>query len=413
MGAGNSNNAKIAAQYGGIYLRPDKDRYYPGEQFTGTIYINLIKDYPGDSLYIQFKGTEKWMHAYITRDNDNHTHHHFHKGRTPILDIRLLVIKNNGVPLANGQYAYPVSFLIPQNIPGSIYHEGNGYVASIEFKVKALLDTFDPKGAKLKYKEIIVIDTPRTSQGVPLQKLETIPLQMCCCKYGTATISLALQKDALMPGETTKIKFSVDNSQGNLAFLSVRCELLEQVIIGNVHRTFQYLPAFISFPGFAEKAPLRENEADLTIPNYNPLTLKSKKIHYKRYGFHDVHAMRQRFGTVDPTTFGKIVNVKHFLAVELVYNGSCFCCLRPPRILIPVQIYSPQFTLPPMYQAPQDWHPKMMPTTNLTLDAQIYGEAPKQNTQLISAMNTNFMKPQQDFTGNVYGGGDVELQKPQ
>lgn len=52
----------IAAE-GGIFLKPNKACYHPGEQFEGVIYLNLFTAYPGNALSIKVKVVEKWVQA--------------------------------------------------------------------------------------------------------------------------------------------------------------------------------------------------------------------------------------------------------------------------------------------------------------------------------------------------------------
>ena len=59
--ASNANNSELLAKYGGIYIKPEKDSYHPGEQFNGVVYLNLLTNCPGDSLIIEVKCKEKYM----------------------------------------------------------------------------------------------------------------------------------------------------------------------------------------------------------------------------------------------------------------------------------------------------------------------------------------------------------------
>ena len=422
MGNSNSDNKSKEdnlAKYGGIYLKPNKDRYHPGEQFEGIIYLNLLTSYPGDSLYIQVKGLEKWVHAYTTHSNKR-THHHLGKEKETFLDVKIPVYKNlSGQDFQPGQYAFPISFLIPLNIPASVYLEGTKFIASIEFKVKAILDTFDPKASKLKYKEQLLIEENRKTVNSQLQQREEIALMICCCcNYGFSTVSLQLEKDILMPGETTNMRFSVDNSEGRLSFISVKCELIEKTVLGNNRFRFNRHPVAISLPGFKAGGNLLEQVVQLTLPPYSQINAKNKKIHQKRItSYSDISNIIYPENEIVPTTLGKIVNISYSLAVELIYDGCCSCCFDNAIAHIPVQIFIPDFKFEPTVEAPMAWAPQVMPTVNLSLGPlnESYGggnQTYQGTEQQLGKMQIqdNFMKPQTSYDSSTFS---VELQMTQ
>ena len=412
MGTYNSKaeNQKLVAKYGGVFLKPSKDRYQPGEQFNGTIYLNLLATYPGDSISVVVKCVEKWGRSYRTHHNKR-TQHHLARGKNVVMDMKIPVYKNPDGELHPGQFAFPVSFLIPSNTPPSFYQEGDEWVASIEFKVKVRVETFEPKAPKLEYKEQIIIQEEKVLLGEPMQKTETIQLSECCCRYGETTISLGLEKNALMPGETTNLIFKVDNTQGKYSFATTKCELVQKIWLGTQY-IFHTRPVVIDLPGFNANETLPEQRVQLTLPPYNPTKLKHKRIPYKRLTYSDVHAMRVTPDELHLTTQGKIVSTQFFLAVELNFTG-CTCCFSNPTVMIPVQVFVPPFTL--AYNdvvAPLDWNPKVMPVANLTIEMPPFtpvtnypgGQQQQQEGQLIYQMqaNDNYMKPQQNFDNNTF-----------
>ena len=423
MGASESSNsakyAQYLAQYGGIYIKPDKDRFCPGEQFNGYIYLNLLKSYPGDSLYVIVKGVEKYMYSY-TSDNDRSTSYNVAKDKSVFVNQKIPVYKVSGRDFQPGQYAFPISFLIPPGTPPSFYQEGNDWVASIEFKVKAVLETFDPKSPKLRYKESILIEDNKNLQGIPNESQRRFELKVCgcCCCCGEATISLGLEKNALIPGETTNLGFFVDNSKGGLVFESVRCELIEKIALGNYRYLFRNNVVELNFPGIEPKANSRRQEVQITLPPYKPQNIKSKRIPYKRYRYDDVHKMRYGKNELVPTTRGKLVDVQYFLAVELInHEWGAGCCFSNPIVEILVQVYLPSFTLNNNIQAPQDWNPKLMSSSNFALDvaptmnyyegvdpdSQNQARQLKQDAEILTqkmGMDDNFMKPHKNFDDN-------------
>ena len=143
------------------------------------------------------------------------------------------------------------------------------------------METFDPKDPKLEYKEQIIIQDEKALFGEPMQKAETIRLTecCCCCRHGETTISLGLEKNALMPGETTNLIFKVDNSLGEYSFTRAKCELVEKISLGNSYHFTNHV-VVVALPGIKTNNSLPEQKVRLTLPPYNPTKLKDKRIPY-------------------------------------------------------------------------------------------------------------------------------------
>lgn len=52
-------NYQLAASYGSIYVKPDHPHYYAGENMTRRIYLQINMPYPGLSVKLKIKGTER------------------------------------------------------------------------------------------------------------------------------------------------------------------------------------------------------------------------------------------------------------------------------------------------------------------------------------------------------------------
>ena len=131
----------------------------------------------------------------------------------------------------------------------------------------------------------------------------------------------------------------------------------------------------------------------MTLPAYNPTKLKTKKILYNKYNFGNVSQMVYMPNGLMPSASGKIVKVRHYLAVELLYTGFRYN-FPNPIVRIPVQVYTPPFKLESSIQAPSNWNPKLMPTTNFSLELGSHGDPNSQEeSRLLGKMPArgNFM----------------------
>ncbi len=59
MGNNAAKEEKKAMEYGGVYVQTDKQVYSPSDAVTGTINLNLIKQYPGLQLSLVLSGEVK------------------------------------------------------------------------------------------------------------------------------------------------------------------------------------------------------------------------------------------------------------------------------------------------------------------------------------------------------------------
>ena len=50
--------AKSSNEFGQIHVITDRPSYFQGDFVTGTIYLNLLKDVPGNEVYLKIKGKE-------------------------------------------------------------------------------------------------------------------------------------------------------------------------------------------------------------------------------------------------------------------------------------------------------------------------------------------------------------------
>ena len=102
-------------------------------------------------------------------------------------------------------------------------------------------------------------------------------------------ISATLEKDILMPGETTNLRLSVDNSQGKVNFTGIKCELIESVILVQERpNLLKRTLIALNLPGFDGKDSLPEQVVRLTLPPCSQSSANPKTLNYKGYQYSDI-----------------------------------------------------------------------------------------------------------------------------
>ena len=56
-------------EYGNIFIKTDKPFYTVEETVTGTVYIDLLKDFPGNIAYLFFKGEENSYWTVVDKED--------------------------------------------------------------------------------------------------------------------------------------------------------------------------------------------------------------------------------------------------------------------------------------------------------------------------------------------------------
>lgn len=229
-------DSKYKFEYGNIYCQTDKAYFVAGEQITGKIYLNLSMSYPAANLEIEVKGKEKCK--WITRENKeikegDNTRHEFvdvaHKNEKQTIKFKVPVYYFPGGMAPAGQYTFPFSFALPANLPATLFYCGfDKSVASIKYKLQAVMEPTMSSHKKMKFKQTLIIRQPGTPSALnPTQKDER-NVYACCCfgNKGQARITTQFEKDAYTPEEVCRAMCDIDNSQctGEIRSVSIRLE---------------------------------------------------------------------------------------------------------------------------------------------------------------------------------------------
>ena len=55
-----SKSGKLSgSNYGNVFVMTDKAYYLAGDNVTGHVYVNIVNSYPGDCVFLKFKGIER------------------------------------------------------------------------------------------------------------------------------------------------------------------------------------------------------------------------------------------------------------------------------------------------------------------------------------------------------------------
>jgi hypothetical protein len=210
---GNSIGANISVQ-----LNQDQ-AIYGGSKLTGTIYLNVDKEYiSADSLNVKFYGRE--VCQVEIRDGENGVIGETAQSELICLDF--VLHRFNGRAL-KGRFEFPFEFVLPAGLPGKQGVRGrklmswgayDGNWLLVEYFLEARLHRNGFMVSDIKNsREILLSDPPYYSTKIP-SFMEPISLPVFFCKcYKTGTMTLLANVDTInvFVNEMLQIEFAVRN----------------------------------------------------------------------------------------------------------------------------------------------------------------------------------------------------------
>jgi len=373
MGNEVGKNTAELTPYGGIFLKLNDTAYYPDDTLSGTIYLNLIKPYPGDKLCLEIKGKEtvKWIDKEARhRDRPDGTRETYYvdvprEGEVDVINQELVVYDwISKQTTLFGQYTLPFAFKIPHGLPGSFFLKRGNAVAEIKYSVEAFLKPEVDTVPKLKHKERVVMK--EKFSGSIEQREVSLTKNMstwCCIGAGSINLRTAFEKNAYLPNETARILTEVDNSKCTLNITDVVFNLNQSIHIsdGKGHGTgFSFPIRSVNLGSISAGESClgdKRKEASIQLPAGQEGSAKE---------FTGEHFEFDPTKFITPSTHGKLIKSDFSLGVTCQIDG-CLCCETIPSNSLQIQVYS----LPPVRRPdptpPPNWNPQQMPQQNLTI----------------------------------------------
>lgn len=109
-------------EYGSLNVSLSNMNYNAGQQVTGVVYLNLLKNYPSSELNLLLEGKEKvfWWTKHTHNDGEHtYTYYvpHWATHRTYNHEFCIARFEGNFIPA--GQYQVPFSFVLSESSPST------------------------------------------------------------------------------------------------------------------------------------------------------------------------------------------------------------------------------------------------------------------------------------------------------
>jgi len=340
------------SKYGDIYLQTDKTAYHPGETVTGTIFLNLISEFPGNELFLKFKGKQA---AHIVKKQRRGKYQFEIKYSEKDKIIKESVLVHSWDKLSTGQFSIPFSFLPHEFLPASFYQQGHRYLAFIEYQIEAFLKPHKETDPKMKYKQPINLRNKIVPVTGNLTSNVTTALKTCCCcKQGSNFLKANFEKNYYSPGEKAQVTMELDNSGTSLKNKNVVFGLGQWLEITAAGKTLRTHTTKVKqqLPGIPSGSTKNAGTLNVVLPQF-PTKADFKEIDKNNPSKWVLLRLRDNNNVITSTTSSTLMSSSYHLEVTCPMSG---CCTTLPIAQIPIGIYSPDIQLPTV-TAPANWQP--------------------------------------------------------
>lgn len=418
-----------ANDYGNISIQLEHSKYTAGDQVNGWIYVSLMRNFPSNVLYLIITGKEKvrlvTVDATTAQANNMHNHNanlnhnninnpannpsysqpftntntnmnsntsqhigpgqskHIHTDKNEFFAHTFPLFSMAGNFFPFGQYSFPFSFKLPDNLPGTFVDEWNEHgekcFAKTTYKLWAGLKEEKGKLAVFSKQYFSVDQRFEHSTGAQLKSYQKELKGYCYKSLGELKMNCRFEKDKFFAGELALMHFEVDNSHSKSNIKKIKCQLIQNSRYGTAARqNIKYKSNVISS---TEIPGILAGEAR-TGQNAFPLQLLIKTA-----------------AESQATSTHNLVNNSFVLSISTEMN-DCLCCEAEPSTSIDVKV----FNRPPSYYVPfqpaPGWNPQVMSPYVCTISNeyrmtnefrnQVFNDNPNAGAYPNQPMNVNY-----------------------
>lgn len=253
---GNTPSTYIT-QYGGLMIAFEKSYYYPGEVVKGNIYLQLSSDFPAQGVQLNIQTVEHTQfyvteYYYVSTYRNGH-HRRERRSRRVLRQGNAILFAtacpifhcNDGI-LRGGQYVFPFSFVLPNNLPGSFEYYDSSTSAYVKYEITSTILSLN-RGNDLVRSAILVVRQPSQHFQYPTKLSDTRNITTwCCINKGTATLNISYPKNHYTKDETMEVSTELVNSRCKLNAKCIKIQLWQRITLRESYGRTTYLNRLVS-----------------------------------------------------------------------------------------------------------------------------------------------------------------------
>ena len=243
-----------------IFIKLNKNYYYPNDIITGFIYLNIVEEINCSNIKLIIKGkeiiqTNDKAQNEIMNDYDNYSNINSYKSSSNsknkeneiesnkkyefnnIIEIfksihYISISKDNKIPY--NKYIFPFVIKLPKNIPNSFLIYDSDMHIEVIYTIKAHL--IDTKNVNNTIKEAIPILIRQKEEvfDYPLNYKTGFNVGSCCCEYGLSIMYINKNSPFFILGnERVSVKIKIDNKKCKLDGIPLKLTLYQKIRLFN------------------------------------------------------------------------------------------------------------------------------------------------------------------------------------
>ena len=330
-----------------VYLQTKDPYYNPGSIVTGAVYLDVFRPVTIYNAELRIRGTErvKWEELKTNPQGDANKITEKMKDKQQIFDVSTL-LQVGTASLPPGQYQYPFSFQLPDQIPGTFEIKHFDHDGRIRYSLIVSLNC-GGLAQPIKYRtELIVRQRPTIpNYNAPVTSDEEVCV--CFSNKGRCSMTCNFQSDTYQPGNDAMLMTTVDNKICTADIRNFTVGLIQYVNfrtrtgkVSDFTRTIRTK----EFPG------IQKNTSNQGNPQLMSIKLEESSFESGKL--------------IQPSVDGTMIKCRYELKVVPVFDVPCSCCSRTPVITVPLYIYAPELQnwIPAI---PPGFKPKVFETCNI------------------------------------------------
>ncbi len=351
-------------------IQCEKNFYFCGEKVNGRVFLSVHEDVVASTLNIHFSGSEKGIVHYTQeeRDYDNNdrtvNEDRYERDEIEILSFDVPINTPAGSLFQKGQYEFPFQFIVPPDLPSSMFTRYGQSKCEVRYEMRAYLNKNERSSFMNPFNSNTISSKPLVlniigghSHLSPYSGPLHFPgynhaVKNCCCCYrGSMDLRASIEGAEFVPNQDRNLSFELKNSS-RVAVKNVTVEVIERV---------HWRPR------------LHEEAREFTLFQY----AIDGRSHSNWLNMHQRLDTSQQYMSLSPTSgganpssvvvplripnvardsyVGRMIQVEHFVRVKVITEG---CCVSNPEttadinISRPSQLFMSTEELPPVPSAP-------------------------------------------------------------
>jgi len=298
----------------------------PGDLVSGSLLINLLSPVNCTGIYLKISGKEYVHWSEERGSGDSKRTVYYTGGRT--LFKHLVPLQSEFIQNMIGQFSFPFTFPLPNNLPGSYTYPHGGLTAFVQYKIKGVVAVEGTFKSNIRsFMELRVVEREKQIERV-LCKADTAVKSCCCFNKGMMRMSAYTDGDVYHPGDQVKV-FATITNESTLAVKRIVVEIYAwlKVTAEGHSNGGRFRMASQSYPGLTPGQSCTNLEMSMVIPEKTP---------QQCLGF----------------------DIRYFYVVVVRADVRCSV---DPVCTIPVGIYERATPPPALAENPANWNPQFQP----------------------------------------------------